>query len=62
LQEVRIKLVKWYINPFLYEKQPQGFVESNATTVTFYTSDNEEIPIIMSLNSYVEVREPWSKS
>lgn len=34
--EVGLKALKYNANPFLFEKNPGGFVESNVTDLSFY--------------------------
>jgi len=37
--------MKHLINPFKYERNPGVYLESNITTVSYYSIANTEIPI-----------------
>lgn len=54
--------MKYIVNPFLFEKTPNAFLESNITSVEFYSLSNEKISINLTGQSYVDFREPFNKS
>lgn len=61
VQEIHAKLVKNILNPFLYERNSNAFLESNITSVEFYTVAGNKIPVNLSSSStYIDYREPYN--
>lgn len=59
--EIRQKLIKYIINPFMFEREPNAFLESNITSAEFYTLSNEKISVhLMNTTTYVDFREPYN--
>lgn len=60
--EIRQLMVKHIANPFKFERDPGVFLESNITTVEFYSLGNEKLPVTLSGTEYIDYREPFNAS
>ena len=54
--------MKHIINPFKFERNSGAFLESNITTVDFFTVGNDKIPVVLTDYTYIDYREPFNKS
>ena len=51
------------MNPFKFERDTGAFLESNITTVEFYTVNNQKVPVdLTNSNTFVDFREPFNKT
>lgn len=42
---VKMRIVKWLANPFLFEQKPNGFAGQNFTEFSFYDASGAQIEI-----------------
>ena len=54
--------MKYIVNPFKFEKDPGAFLESNITSVEFFSLANNIIEIALNDKNYVDYREPFNQS
>ena len=55
-------MMKYILNPFYFETNANANLESNITSVKFYTMGNAEIPVNLTNKTYVEYREPFNNT
>ena len=51
--------MKYITNPFTFETEAGAHLESNITTVEFFTIGNKRIDVSLSDGTYVEYKEPF---
>eukprot|EP00347_Sterkiella_histriomuscorum_P007679 403347989 len=61
--EIRQKIVKHIMNPFKFERNLGANLESNITTVEFFSVNNNKISVdLSSTSTFVDYREPFNKT
>lgn len=61
-QEVKLRIVKWLSNPYLFELEPHGHAENNVTTFGFYNTAGDHIDVILEESDPISIVEPYLKS
>lgn len=60
-QEIKLKMMKWMANPFIYEPEEKAHVENNVTTLTILNTAGREIRI-QNISTPINIMMPYSKS
>lgn len=60
--EIKFKMMKNIMHPFMFEAQPGAFLESNVTTVKAYSLNGSSIPLQLPPNSknFIKYKEPYN--
>ena len=53
--------MKYIVNPFTFEDEPEALLEGNITSVDFYSLGNQKITVnITNVTEYIDYREPFN--
>lgn len=60
--EIKFKLMKHILHPYQFEAEPGAYLESNVTSIQFYSLDSKRLPIKLSADSpnFIQFREPFN--
>jgi hypothetical protein len=60
--EIKFKLIKHILHPYMFEPTPGAFIESNVTTIEFYSLDSKRISVTLPNDSpnFIQFREPYN--